>query len=432
MPKWALVSALLIMTSCGGFRLFNEKTLEQEREIASVAMERLIIEENKTFGAEIDDKLLGLYNYYAIAYRNLDAFDESLSELPLEDLYQSSPYLGLLAVRTQVDEIESELKKLSEFHHEKKSKSEIQRTHIFRARVKAFSGRSPLSYLAILNLGASIGLKFKQEIKFSASVIQDEIKNLESNKEFQIYEKNVEHLSQLLETDIKSKARKFKPSETETGNISGQEFPSKVWAITFNNGPHKVFTAQVLQNLKKHNLKATFFHLGKELNSAKNEGLQVLKAGMDIGSHTFSHIDLTKVGLLNLEKEIGAATKSMEEKLDVDIKLFRLPYGSGMEVPAIRQQMAKNHLIHVYWNVDTLDWLAQHPDRIVSRTKKLMKKTPKDSGIILFHDVHKRSVMASLEIMDFLKQDGRRTCTISEIIQDMNQGRKTVCSQKSF
>ncbi len=431
MPKWALFSTLLVMTSCGGFRLFSGKTLEQEREIASVAMERLVIEENKTFGADIDEKLGGLYNYYAIAHRNLYAFDESIPELPLEDIYQSSPYLKLIAVRTQVDEIENELIELSK-NADEKSKPEIQRIHILKERVKAFSQKSPLSSLAMSNLGSLIGIKLRNGVATSRQEILEEIKNLEANKEFQIYEKNIDHLSNLLESDLKSSAKKFRPSETEVGNISGQEFPPKVWALTFDNGPHKRFTSEILKNLKVKNLKATFFQLGKQLENNKEVGLQVKKAQMEIGSNSFSHQELTKMGLLNLEKEIDLSTRTMEEKLNVDIKFFRLPYGSGIQVPSIRQQIAKNNLIHAYWNVDTLDWLAQHPDRIINRTKKLMKKTPRDSGIILFHDVHKRSVIASLEIMDFLKKDGRRTCTLGDIIEDMNQGRKSVCSKKSF
>lgn len=432
MPKWALFSALLVMTSCGGFRLFGDKTLEQEREIASVAMERLVIEENKSFGSEIDERLVSLYNYYALAHRNLYTFDQSISDQKLEDLYRGPAYLSIIAVKTQVDEIESELLELIAALKEKNSKSDIQKIHIFRERVENFAGKSPLAYLAMINLAASIEAKVQEKIDYSQENLEEEIKSLEANKEFQIFEKNIEHLSHLLETDIKSRAKRFKPSETESGNITGHEFPAKVWALTFNNGPGKKITPQILEDLKAFNLKATFFQTAGKILATPDEAKAVQLAGMEIGSLTFGHQDLTKVGLLTLEKEIGAATKSIEKTLSVDIEFFRLPYGSGIEVPSIRQQIAKNNLIHAYWNVDTLDWLAQSPDRIILRTKKLMKKTHRDSGIILFHDVHERSAVASKEIMNFLKQDGRRTCTLGSIVKDMNQGRKSVCSQKSF
>lgn len=427
MPKWALFSALLAMTSCGGFRLFSEKTLDHEREIASVTMERLVIEENKTFGSEIDERLLSLYSYYTLAYRNLHAFEESIPEEDLADLYQGAPYLGMLAIKTQVDEIEKELLELNRNLKVKSSKSETQRSHILKERVEAFAKKSPLASLSMANLGAAIGAKVNEKLKLTYQELVEEIKILESSKDFRIFEKNVEHLSHLLETDIKSSTRKFKPSETEQGNVSGEEFPAKVWALTFNNGPHEKITSQIIENLRAANMSATFFQL-----AGKNDESGVIKSGMEIGSLTFGHQDLTKVGLLTLEKEIGVATKELEKSHNIDVKFFRLPYGSGIEVPSIRQQIAKNNLIHAHWNVDSLDWLAQSPDRIISRTKKLMKKTRRDSGIILFHDIHERSVTASREIITFLKEDGRRTCTLGTIVQDMNQGRKQVCSQKSF
>lgn len=61
-----------------------------------------------------------------------------------------------------------------------------------------------------------------------------------------------------------------------------------------------------------------------------------------------------------------------------------------------------------------------------------MKKTARDSGIILFHDVHPRSAEASEQIMDHLKLDARRVCPLGKIVEEMNRGEKSVCSQKSF
>jgi peptidoglycan/xylan/chitin deacetylase (PgdA/CDA1 family) len=122
----------------------------------------------------------------------------------------------------------------------------------------------------------------------------------------------------------------------------------------------------------------------------------------------------------------------MEKKYKVDIKFFRLPYGSGIDVPVVREVIAKNKLINTFWNVDSLDWIPQSPDRIVKRTRELMRKTPRDAGIILFHDVHQRSVTASGSIMDVLKSDSRRVCTLGEIVDDLNEGKGQVCSSSFF
>jgi peptidoglycan/xylan/chitin deacetylase (PgdA/CDA1 family) len=101
-------------------------------------------------------------------------------------------------------------------------------------------------------------------------------------------------------------------------------------------------------------------------------------------------------------------------------------------IPSIRNLLVKNDLVHVLWNVDTLDWIAQTPDKIVLRAKRLMRKAPRDSGVILFHDVNSRSVIASKILMDYLSEDSRRTCTLGKIVKDINQGVIEVCSKKSL
>lgn len=432
MPKWAMILTLTAVTSCGGFRLFSEKAVQQEREIASVTMERLLLEENKSFSKEVDEKLNSLYSYYAIAHRNLSQFDSSIDELSLSELYKSSAYMNLLAIRTQVDEIETELTKVYSKTLEKSSKSDIQKGIVLKERIAFFAKRSPLSYLSMTNLSETLGIALHKTPVVSQKEIDTEYKDLETVKEFQIYEKNIEHLSHLMETEIKSVTKKWRPSETSKGNMTGEEFPSKVWALTFNNGPHKKKTARILKNLKTRNLKATFFQLASKVPEHLAESKLLKDAGMEIASHSYSHQALNKVGHTTLEKEITHSTNQLEKTLGINIQFFRLPYGSGMEMPAVRQLIARNDLIHVFWNIDSLDWPPQDSDRIVNRTKRLMKKSARDSGIILFHEVYDRSVMASAKIMDHLQADSRRTCTLGTIVKDMNRGQKTICSQKSF
>lgn len=428
MPKWAYILALFAVTSCGGFRIFNEKALDQEREIASVAMERFIVEENLSFGPEIDQKLHALYSYYALAHRNLQHFDQSIPETELDELYQSPQYLGLLAIKTQVDELEEELIELSKVIGKQKSKIDSQRFFILKEKISKFSTKSKLRNLAMSNLANAMDIKIEKSFDLTEAEFNDELKELESFKDFRIFEKNVEHLAHLFETELKSTEKKFRPSETDKGNISGQEFPAKVWALTYNQGPHKSNSKKILNHLKEEGLKATFFQVTSKAIPLKNEVHELQAAGMEIASHSYSHKDLTKVGLLTLENEITDATQELNEKLKLNVKLFRLPYGAGIETPAIRQQIAKNKLIHVHWNVDSLDWHPQSAAKIARRTMMLMKKTKRDSGIILFHEQHDRSVEASRMIMKHVKLDGRRICTIGSIIDDMNKGRNKVCS----
>lgn len=384
--------------------------------IASVTARDIFQDNEHTLSSEIDDKLLSLHSYYVIGQKNLIAFDDSLSDLSLEELYHSTPYMNLLAVKTQVDEIEGKL-------------LELKRTEMLKERVKQFAAKSDISFQSMANLSARLKMIPTKTIKTNAADIDKEIRVLETMKEFMIFEKNIEHLSHMMDLRFKDEARKFKPSEGALGNLSGQEFPSKVWSLTFDNGPHPENSEEIIKNLKERDLKATFFfttmNAKKHLPSAKS----IRDAGMEIGSHSYSHKELTKVGGITLDKEITQATNELEKDLKIEIQFFRLPYAAGVTVPGIRETIARNNLIHVFWNVDTLDWLAQSPDRIVKRTRKMMSKTQRDAGIILFHETSERSVLASAEIMNDLKTNGRRNCTLGKIVQDMNKDLKTICSR---
>jgi hypothetical protein len=73
--------------------------------------------------------------------------------------------------------------------------------------------------------------------------------------------------------------------------------------------------------------------------------------------------------------------------------------------------------------------MNQPPAEIVARTIKQMKATSRDAGVILFHDIHDRTVIASEEIMNFLLKDERQVCLLEEIVENMNRG-LPACSDK--
>jgi peptidoglycan-N-acetylglucosamine deacetylase len=230
------------------------------------------------------------------------------------------------------------------------------------------------------------------------------LKGLESSKEFSVYEKNIEHLSHMLDIKYEGEAKKFYPTNGKQGNIFGNEFPAKVWSLTFDDGPGKSTTARILKALTDRDLKATFFQLTKKVHDLPEMAHELRKAGMEMASHSYTHPQLTKVGALALEKEITQAVSELRSFHGTEIKFYRLPYGAGVHTKHIRDKITENKLIHVFWNIDTLDWMPQEPSKIVERTLSLMKRTPKDAGVLLFHDIHERTARAMPEIMDYLKK----------------------------
>lgn len=212
------------------------------------------------------------------------------------------------------------------------------------------------------------------------------------------------------------------PNVGAAGNVTGRSFPANTWALTFDDGPGPKTTSAIVKNLQERDLKATFFMLAQKVEGLPKTAQAIVDAGMDVASHSYSHAQLTKVGPAALEQQIGGSKKILETRLDKPIKLFRLPYGAGVSVQAIRAKIAQHHMIHVFWNVDTLDWQDKSALSIFNRAKKQMAASPRNNGVVLFHDIHPQSVTASAMLMDHMKKLKINVCTVQGVIIQMNKG----------
>lgn len=231
------------------------------------------------------------------------------------------------------------------------------------------------------------------------------------------------------------------PAYKGPGNIYGNTFPKGVWALTFDDGPKAAakqgpLTAGVLANLKKHGVKATFFILAQQISRKDCQGIetrikkdrpktvfpdlarQEQAEGHAVESHSYYHSQSSKATPAELRCEVVTANETIKEVIGIKPKYFRLPYGQGVSVRSVRKVIADAGMVHVHWTVDTLDWNDKDPESIYRRTIKQMKS----GGIILFHDVHWQSVIASEKVMAYLKdpKNGLRTVTIPEIVDELN------------
>tara|TARA_Y100000768_G_scaffold387428_1_gene378683 strand:+ start:6693 stop:7712 length:1020 start_codon:yes stop_codon:yes gene_type:complete len=210
------------------------------------------------------------------------------------------------------------------------------------------------------------------------------------------------------------------PSSTRDGNLTGNTFPKNTWSLTFDDGPHASRTNQVLDNLHANNMKASFFVLMKKTHQLPHVVDDIIKQDMELALHSYTHANLTKLGSKGHEYEITTSKRELEDATNVPIQIFRLPYGAGMRNTKIRDVITRNQLVHIFWNVDTLDWKDKNPQSIFNRTIKQMKATPNNSGIILFHDIHAQTVIASRMVMEYLNEQGKTTCTVGEVINYLN------------
>lgn len=108
------------------------------------------------------------------------------------------------------------------------------------------------------------------------------------------------------------------------------ETKEKVIALTFDDGPGP-WTPQILDVLKKHNIRATFFMEGSQVERYPEIARQVVQAGHEIGNHTYAHFDYHKVdpriAPARLEHEIKQTEASLWRVAQVKPVILRMPHG---------------------------------------------------------------------------------------------------------
>jgi peptidoglycan/xylan/chitin deacetylase (PgdA/CDA1 family) len=424
-----------------------------------------------THAQEMLQKFKTIEHTTLLAYEQLSLFDEHLNSQGGE-LFQNPHYSGLLAARAQIDELQHQLldwrDQLFEIVLDEDRSLERRQTSLLMLKATFPATKSDSDWLVFHKLHQETSqftrlllMKLttvrEESIRRSLETLYSELEahygplkdrkdmsadwrtvsskarlELKDDADWQMARRNFEHLSLEMRTQLKDlrapKAQEevFRPSAEKAGNITGLEFPPKVWSLTFDDGPSESFTKKILENLEMHQLKATFFQLTREVQEQEGSARAIRESPMEIASHSYTHRELTKVSIDQRLWEIQTAAQELSTLQARPIKYFRLPYGAGVGNSDIRTKIAEAGLIHVFWSVDTLDWMAQSQSDVVQRTLRQMRSSRKDAGVILFHDVHERTVGSSEEIMRYLKQDNRRVCTLDEIVTAMN-ARQTPC-----
>ncbi|MES2071387.1 MAG: polysaccharide deacetylase family protein [Pseudomonadota bacterium] len=201
--------------------------------------------------------------------------------------------------------------------------------------------------------------------------------------------------------------------EARSNEIFGAGLPPKTVVLSFDDGPHPRYTAEIAAILKQYNVPAVFFQVGKNIgivNAQGKESLgsnakiskQLLAAGYTLANHSYSHALLSKQTGDSLRDEITQTDQLLKAVDAGRAPLFRFPYGArnkeGMEL------LSSLGLRSVMWNIDSMDWADPVPSSIAERVLGTVGKEQR--GIILFHDIHERSIKALPLVLDKLIADG--------------------------
>lgn len=180
-------------------------------------------------------------------------------------------------------------------------------------------------------------------------------------------------------------------------------------AITFDDGPHRLYTPKLLDGLKERGIHATFFLVGE--NIGNNEALvkRMAEEGHLIGNHTFSHVQLTKMKKEDACREVQQTNERICAVTGSPVLYIRPPYGSWND-----KLQAEIPMTVTLWNLDSEDWKSQNTGKIV----ELVESEAKEGSIILLHDIFDTSVEAALRIVDDLTAQGYTFVTVDELLLD--------------
>ena len=192
--------------------------------------------------------------------------------------------------------------------------------------------------------------------------------------------------------------------ESRIENMS--EIPPRV-ALTFDDGPHPVYTKSLLDGLRERGVKATFFVVGENIPGNEKLIAQMEKDGHLIGNHTYDHADISKLSDEKNCEELQKTSDLVKQITGHGTAYVRPPFGNWKDSMDCQVSM-----IAVKWTIDTLDWQSRNAAEIVNKVMQQIS----DHDMILMHDYYATSVDAALQIVDKLKKEGYEFVTVEELI----------------
>lgn len=268
----------------------------------------------------------------------------------------------------------------------------------------------------------------QEENKKAAALLQSQVDELESQlKQAQEEARRADGLESQagelqsradeLQRQLDEANQALSEAKQQLAALTAVQYPegTKLVALTFDDGPGKNTTPRLLDELKKRNVRATFFVVGT--NAAKYPDLlkRMDAEGHVIGTHTYAHKNLTKVTEEQLHSEVEKCSAIIEQAVGHGPALLRPPGGNyDNRLLAYCKELG---LPLANWSVDTRDWESRNKEAILAAAFQKGSYGVRDGAIILLHDVYESSVDAAIEMVDRLLADGYTLVTVPELLR---------------
>jgi peptidoglycan/xylan/chitin deacetylase (PgdA/CDA1 family) len=216
-------------------------------------------------------------------------------------------------------------------------------------------------------------------------------------------------------------------SMAPTGQWYGRTFTglprgSKQIALTYDDGPNDPHTLKLLEVLARHEVRATFFMIGRYVWQRPDIVRAVAEAGHVIGNHTTTHPLLIFQSAAQTITELMECRAALTDAIGEHSNIFRPPFGGRR--PATLRIARELGLVPIMWNVTGYDWNAPPAATIEQKVASQMR----GGDVVLLHDGgHKamgadrgQTVLATESLIRRYREQGYEFVTVKEMLAPLS------------
>ncbi len=198
----------------------------------------------------------------------------------------------------------------------------------------------------------------------------------------------------------------------------GVDHKSRLLALTYDDGPSEAWTPRLLEVLARHDVRATFFMVGRHAAERPQIARAVAEAGHVIGNHTQTHPNLIFCSGAQVRAQLDECDRVLTAVVGEHSRLFRPPFGGRR--PDVLSTARAHGFVPVMWSVTGYDWNPGPAEKIEHKIARQVR----GGDVILLHDGGHRAptadrsatVTATDRLISRYKGEGYRFVTIPEMI----------------